>query len=710
MMNEGTLTPGDAALAQLRRLEAITDIALAHARLDTMLNELLLRVQDLLSVDTVAVLLLDEETQELVARAARGIEEEVERGVRIPVGRGFAGRVAAEGRPIIVPDLDQFEIVNPILREKGIRSMLGVPLQVDGRVVGIMHVGSLTPREFIDEDTRLLEQAASRVAPAIEHARLYDAERAARQHAEAALEELRALQAVTDAALAHLELNDMLLEVLDRLRAVLGTDTAAILLLDSETDELVARAARGIEEEVERGVRIPLGRGFAGTIAAERRIVEIPDVDTADIYNPILRERGIKSMLGAPLLAGGQVRGVVHVGTLTPRAFTRAEGRLLQLAGDRIAMALDHSRLIRERDVALSLQQSLLPDRLPEIPGLTVAARYQPGPGGMLGGDWYDAIPLPNGGVGLAIGDVVSRGIRAASARGPLRHALRTRARDGAGPRELVEHMAETVRHLDQREMVTLCYLELAQDGREVTYVSAGHPPALVISGGKTRFLEGARGVPLGAVANPRYDEAVVALEPDSLIVLYTDGLIERRHQAVNVGMERLSTIAQTAGSDPVAICHALSDEMIDDEAEDDVALVVARTVSPRTEEFEVRLPAISTSLAPLRRSMRQWIRENGGDDDDEIEILIAVGEAAGNAVEHAYGPGDASFDVIGKVSACDLEIAVRDYGSWRPPRGHNRGRGTQLMQQLMDEFEVRTTAEGTEVRMRRRLREGSRA
>ncbi len=174
--------------------------------------------------------------------------------------------------------------------------------------------------------------------------------------------------------------------------------------------------------------------------------------------------------------------------------------------------------------------------------------------------------------------------------------------------------------------------------------------------------------------------------------------------------MERLSTVAQAAGSDPVAICHALSAEMIDGDAEDDVALVVARTVSPRTEEFEVRLPAISTSLAPLRRSMRQWIRENGGDDDDEIEILIAVGEAAGNAVEHAYGPGDASFDVIGKVSACDLEIAVRDYGSWRPPRGHNRGRGTQLMQQLMDEFEVRTTAEGTEVRMRRRLREGSRA
>jgi serine phosphatase RsbU (regulator of sigma subunit)/anti-sigma regulatory factor (Ser/Thr protein kinase) len=487
-------------------------------------------------------------------------------------------------------------------------------------------------------------------------------------------------------------------------------NTAAILMLDTESDELVARAARGLEEEVERGTRVPVGRGFAGRIAAERRVVEIPDLATADVVNPILRKRGIKSMLGAPLIAGGEVRGVVHVGSLTHRRFTAAEARLLQLAGDRIAMALDHSRLVRERDVALSLQQSFLPERLPEMPGLTLAARYRPGRGGMVGGDWYDAVPLPSGGVGLAMGDVVSRGIRAASVMGQLRHALRKQALEGDDPVELAERLGETVRGLERREMVTLCYLTLDAAAREVRYVSAGHPPALVVSNGEARFLDDARGVPLGAVASPRYAEGTDTLAPDSLIVLYTDGLIERRDQPIDQGMQRLAAIALTAGCDPEDVCQALSEALIDDDAEDDVALLVARTVAAHAEDLELHLPAISSSLATLRRALRQWLRANGADEDDLIEILIAVGEAAGNAVEHAYGPSDADFDVIGSVSDGYATITVRDYGAWRPPRGKNRGRGTLLMQQLMDDFEVRTAGDGTEVRMRRRLGEGSRA
>jgi GAF domain-containing protein/anti-sigma regulatory factor (Ser/Thr protein kinase) len=706
-MNEGTLTPGDAALDRLRRLEAITDIALAHSELETMLPELLERVSGTLHVDTVAVLLLDEETDEVVARAAKGIEEEVEQGVRIPLGAGFAGRIAAERKPRVVPDIDNYPIYNPILRQKGIRSLLGVPLLAGGNLIGIMHVGSLSLREFTEEETRLLEQAAGRIAPAIEHARLYAAERAARREAETALAELRALQGLADAALGNLDLDEMLVELLDRLRSSLGTDTAAILLLDEESEELVARAARGLEEEVEQGTRVPVGRGFAGRIAAERRVVEIPDLDQADVVNPILGQKGIKSMLGAPLIASGEVRGVVHVGTLTLREFTPPDARLLQLAADRIAMALDHARLIRERDVALSLQQSLLPERLPEMPGLTLAARYRPGQGGLVGGDWYDAIPLPAGGVGLAMGDVVSRGIRAASVMGQLRHALRTRVLDGDSPAEVVNHVNQMVRSLDRREMVTLSYMEL--DGNQVRYVSAGHPPALAVSGGEARFLDDARGVPLGALAHARYEEAIAPLERDSLIVLYTDGLVERRGESIDKGLGRLRSLTLSAGPAADEVCRALSDGLIGADVEDDVALLVARTVPSHTEQFEMRMPAISSSLATLRRSLRQWLTDNGADEDDVIEVLIAVGEAAGNAVEHAYGPGDASFDISGSVKSGELEIAVRDYGAWRPPRGQNRGRGTMLMQQLMDQFEVTTTGTGTEVRMRRTLGQGSR-
>src|SRR3954466_2454530 len=129
-----------------------------------------------------------------------------------------------------------------------------------------------------------------------------------------------------------------------RVTGVLGTDTAAVLMLDEATNELVARAAKGIEEEGEAGVRIPVGRGFAGRIAAERRPITILDVDHADILNPILREKGIRSLLGVPLMVEGAVIGVLHVGSLTTRVFTGEETALLQVAGDRAALAIEHGR------------------------------------------------------------------------------------------------------------------------------------------------------------------------------------------------------------------------------------------------------------------------------------------------------------------------------------------------------------------------------
>lgn len=156
------------------------------------------------------------------------------------------------------------------------------------------------------------------------------------------------MQAVTDVALAHLDLDELLGELLDRIRAILGTDTAAILLLDVERRELVARAAVGIEEEVEQGVRIPLGAGFAGRIAAERQPLFLPDIGHADVLNPLLREKGIKSLLGVPLLAHGDVLGVLHVGTLAPRDFSRDETELLQMVAERAALAIEKARLHRE--------------------------------------------------------------------------------------------------------------------------------------------------------------------------------------------------------------------------------------------------------------------------------------------------------------------------------------------------------------------------
>jgi signal transduction histidine kinase len=201
----------------------------------------------------------------------------------------------------------------------------------------VLHVGSLALRAFQDDEVELLQLVADRAALAIEHARLFEAEREARQRIEH-------VQAVTDAALAHLEVNELLQVLLPRIRDILQTDTCAVLLLDEEKNELVARAALGIEEEVEQGVRIPLGAGFAGRVAAEARPMVI-DVDTYEVYNPILRQKRIKSMLGVPLLVRGFALGVLHVGTLAPRRFTRAEVDLLQIVAERVALAIERARL-----------------------------------------------------------------------------------------------------------------------------------------------------------------------------------------------------------------------------------------------------------------------------------------------------------------------------------------------------------------------------
>src|SRR6478735_10239527 len=158
---------GDAE--RLRRIGLVTDAALSHLDLDELLGELLTRIRDVLDADTAAVLLRDDLRNELVARAAVGLEEEVEQGVRIPIGGGFAGRVAAEARPIVLDDVDHANVLNPILRQKGIKSMLGVPLIESGSVIGVLHVGTLVPRDFRKDEIELLQLVADRAALAIQH-------------------------------------------------------------------------------------------------------------------------------------------------------------------------------------------------------------------------------------------------------------------------------------------------------------------------------------------------------------------------------------------------------------------------------------------------------------------------------------------------------------------------------------------------------------
>jgi len=180
---------------------------------------------------------------------------------------------------------------------------------------------------------------------------------------------LRDIQAITDAALSRLNDHELLAGLLERTRAILQADTAAVLLLDVSSGELVATAAAGLEEEVRQGVRIPVGRGFAGRIAAGHQPVILNRVDHTTVLNPILWAKGIRALMGVPLVAGGKVIGVLHVGSLDHRQFTGDDVESLQLAADRVATAVASLMAQEDRVAAAALQRSLLPSALPAADG-----------------------------------------------------------------------------------------------------------------------------------------------------------------------------------------------------------------------------------------------------------------------------------------------------------------------------------------------------
>jgi anti-sigma regulatory factor (Ser/Thr protein kinase)/putative methionine-R-sulfoxide reductase with GAF domain len=519
-----------------------------------------------------------------------------------------------------------------------------------------------------------------------------------------AADRLRDLQSITDAALSYLPLEALLTELLNRVIAILGVDTSAILLLEDDGTTLVPRAAKGLEEEVERGIRIPVGRGFAGRIAASRQPVRILNLAEADVVNPILREKGLHSMLGVPLLVEGDVVGVLHVGTLTERAFDDEDVELLQRAGDRAALAIFSRLTERERGLADALQRSLIP-RLPGLPAVSLAGRYLPAASARLGGDWYDAFQLLDGRLGMAIGDVVGHGFHAAAIMGQLRSGLRAYALDGMSPSAVLGRLSRLLRQMEAGRTATLVYLVLDPHGGTLTVASAGHPPPLVSSAdGGPRFLDLPRAVPLGAVRHVHYDEVELDLDPGSVLLLYTDGLVERPGESFDRGLARLTETVQHDYEDLEHLGDALVDVMLPEgPGADDAALLIARAM-PLADELVAEFPAEIESIPVMRRLLARWLDEAGATRADVDDLSLACAEAAANAIEHAYGLAPGVIELRASPSNGGVKIAIRDFGNWRAPRGRHRGRGLQLMEGLTDGVEVSRSEQGTTVELSRRI------
>jgi PAS domain S-box-containing protein len=362
----------------------------------------------------------------------------------------------------------------------------------------------------------------------------------------------------------------------------------------------------------------------------------------------------------------------------------------------------------REHRIAETLQRSLLPERLPPIEGVALAARYLPGARGTsVGGDWYDVLERPDGRVALVVGDVAGHGLRAAASMGQLRNAFRAYGMVEASPAEVVARINRLVMSGVEQVMATVLYLVLDRENGEVAWSAAGHPPPLVIAPDGARYLEGGRSVPIGAADPAVFREATAILPPGSSLLLYTDGLVERRDTPLEDRLTQLADAAAAGGDELGELCeHVISHVLGDGDLSDDVALLAVRPLPVADTEISLTLPAEPGSLAQLRRRLARFLHATGATELEQYEITLTICEAAGNAIEHAYGPGDATYEVEVRFEAGELTAVVRDNGSWRDKRGEHRGRGLSIIEDLMDEVEVERADGGTLVRMRRRVGE----
>jgi anti-sigma regulatory factor (Ser/Thr protein kinase) len=484
-------------------------------------------------------------------------------------------------------------------------------------------------------------------------------------------------------------------------------DAIAVVVVDSETGEEVRAASslpgwRRVPGDSDRLRTIAaLATEGPGTRSLER------ERSLRDVY--LTFRRKLKALHAFPIVGPGD-SPIGGIAILTERTSLDAtEWELLAVFVSQAAQALTRARVSEhDHELAVRLQRSLLPADLPSVPGLGLAGAYLAGGTGVeVGGDWYDAVIRPDGILQLCVGDVSGRGVAAATIMGRQRGTFRAYAYDCVSPAEIFRRM---LRHVGGDEMITATCVTIDPLAGRIGYSCAGHPPPLLLdrSTGEIARLEDASAPPLG-VAEP--DEIVEKWQPlpeQALLALYTDGLVERRGEDIDAGIDALG---ETMSADP----ELTADGVVAAVAEaigapsDDVALLLG-SIEP-SYAFSIELPARPDILATLRRRMRSWLARVDFDDESVGEILLAVGEAVNNSIEHAYGTngnGVTAGTVFLTAAADDekLHLEVTDRGCWlvAEPRDE-RGRGFHLMNGLVDRVEVDAGAAGTKIVLERRRR-----
>ncbi|MGH9048215.1 MAG: SpoIIE family protein phosphatase [Acidimicrobiia bacterium] len=667
-----------------------------------------------------------------VADIDRGLEPLlVEAGDRYPLdleGDLPTARALRSGRPVrlelVTEEMRRQAAQSPehleTLQRHGVCSVITTPLEVRGERLGalvLMHT-ERSGRRYQRGDVVLAVELARRFAEAIERARLYrDAERA-RAHVDllasagelltveldsrARIEAMArvVLPAFADVCVVHVAEPDGRMRIASF--AAANRDRQAQLDAAGPWRAFEPEPGMPWFEAVQTGEPVlayPLPVGVVGklTLTGENSPDPAP-------------EFGVRSLLSLPLSGGpsGPIGAISFAYAESGRRYGPDDVAIARELARRAAPALENAlRFEQEQATAEALQRSLLPERLPELMEAELAARYVPGSDELkIGGDWYDVLPLPDGRVLAAIGDVVGHGIRAAASMSRIRNALDFCAIDGLSPGAILRRLNDNFTALGDGDMATVLIAVYEPRSATLLFASAGHPPPLVHRpGAAPDFLEGSRGAPLCAVDDMRYPEVEVAVPPGTLLVLYTDGLIERRGESLDEGLRRLADAVADAPEKLDELADHLLERLLGGARPDDDVALLALRLLPAPAELMVRLSAQPRELGRLRARLGEWLDRLGAAPTERGEITLAVNEAAANAVEHAYGLRDGGFTVEGTSDDGGVVVVVRDSGRWYDRDSQTRGRGLDLMRSLMDDVDIDRSVEGTAVTLRRRLR-----
>jgi len=479
-----------------------------------------------------------------------------------------------------------------------------------------------------------------------------------------------------------------------------------------------AVAVVGIEHEGRLQARASSRMVRARRITESARIVELvaalgkegprtvsleQEPDLRDLYTKT--GRGMRAVHGLPI-DGSEGQPVGTITLLSTAAYLEShEWAVLRSFADQAARALERAwRFVQEHDLAVRLQRSLLPERLPSADGLELAGHYLAGADAVeVGGDWYDAVLRPDGTIHLCVGDVSGKGIGAATVMSRQRHTFEVYAHDLASPAEIIRRM---LRHADGEEMITIAIVTLDPYAGELTYSCVGHPPPLLLDhgSGEVTRLDRASAPPVGVALPVDIVEATLPLPDRAALLMYTDGLIERRGRNID---DAIDFLGEVLPSEPVLTPGAIL-EKIEEEIgspDDDVALLLVSVDLSRV-SFQTELPADPAALRGMRLRLGAWLAGRGIDSEQAHDVVLAVSEACNNAIEHAYrddgaGPVKVSLEPAERT----LRIVVEDHGTWQDARPtSDRGRGIGLMKELMHTTDIQSGLHGTRVTLEWRL------